>query len=82
MVNYSEMSNQPDCLNHQDLREYLTIIPRDPIGSESIAHVAEGRMGCWLRDHEGERNNCFSKIQLVGQKNIRAKHLALVKARL
>ena len=43
MVNYSEMSNQPDCLNHQDLREYLTIIPRDPIGSESIAHVAEGR---------------------------------------
>ena len=24
-------------------------------------------MGCWLRGHEGERN-CFSKIQLVGQK--------------
>ena len=22
----------------------------------------------WLRGHEGERNNCFSKIQLVGQK--------------
>ena len=22
----------------------------------------------WLRSHEGERNNCFSKIQLVGQK--------------
>ena len=21
----------------------------------------------WLRGHEGERNNCFSKIQLVGQ---------------
>ena len=37
-------------------------------GSESIAHEAEGRMGYWLRDHEGERNNCFSKIQLVGQK--------------
>ena len=35
---------------------------------ESIAHVAEGRMGYWLRGHEGERNNCFSKIQLVGQK--------------
>ena len=30
------------------------------MGYESIAHEAEG--------HEGERNNCFSKIQLVGQK--------------
>ena len=39
------------------------------MGSESIAHEAEGRMGYWLRGHEGERNNCFSKIQLVGQKN-------------
>ena len=38
------------------------------MGSESIAHEAEGRMGYWLRGHEGERNNCFSKIQLVGQK--------------
>ena len=37
------------------------------MGSEPIAHEAEGRMG-WLRGHEGERNNCFSKIQLVGQK--------------
>ena len=25
-------------------------------------------MGYWLRGHEGERNNCFGKIQLVGQK--------------
>ena len=25
-------------------------------------------MGYWLRDHEGPRNNYFSKIQLVGQK--------------
>ena len=33
-----------------------------------IAHEAEGRMGYWLRAHEGERNNCFSKIQLAGQK--------------
>ena len=24
--------------------------------------------GYWLRGHEGERNNCFSKIQLVGKK--------------
>ena len=38
------------------------------MGSESIAHEAEGRMGYWLRGHEGERNNCFSKIRLVGQK--------------
>ena len=38
------------------------------MGSESIAHEAEGRMGYWLRGYEGERNNCFSKIQLVGQK--------------
>ena len=27
-------------------------------------------------------NTCFSKIQLVGQKNIKTKHLSLVKARL
>ena len=29
------------------------------MGSESIAHEAEGRMGYWLRGHEGRRNNCF-----------------------
>ena len=34
---------------------YLTVIPR-------------ARMGYWRRGHEGERNNCFSKIQLVGKK--------------
>ena len=33
------------------------------MGSESIAHEPEGM------SHEGERNNCFSKTQLVGQKN-------------
>ena len=38
------------------------------MGSESIAHEAEGQMGYWLRGPKGERNNCFSKIQLVGQK--------------
>ena len=27
------------------------------MGSESIAHEAEGRMGYWLRGHEGKRNN-------------------------
>ena len=47
---------------------YLTIIPRARMGSESIAHEAEGRMGYWLRGREYERDNCFSKIQLVGQK--------------
>ena len=38
------------------------------MGSKSIAHEAEGRIGYRLRGHEGERNNCFRKIQLVGQK--------------
>ena len=46
------------------------------MGSESLIHEAEGRMGYWLRGHEGERNNCFSKIQLVGQKSIETKHLS------
>mgnify|MGYP006896118039 CR=1 FL=1 len=53
------------------------------MGYESIAHEAEGRMGFWLRGYEGEKNNCFSKIQLVGQKKkIKTKHLSQVKARL
>ena len=39
------------------------------MGSEPIAHEAEGRMDYYkLRGHEGERNNYFSKIQLVGEK--------------
>ena len=50
---------------------YLTIIPQARMGSESIAHEAEGWMSYWLRGHEGERDNCFSKIQLVGQKTSR-----------
>ena len=48
--------------------KYLTIIPKARMGSESIVHEAEGRMGFWFRGDESERNNCFSKIQLVGQK--------------
>jgi len=40
------------------------------MGSESIAHEAEGWLGYWRRGHDGERNNCFSNIQLVGPKNI------------
>ena len=51
------------------------------MGYESIAHEAEGRLGYRLRGYEGERNNCFSKIQLVAQKNIETKHLSQVKAR-
>ena len=53
------------------------------MGYESIVHEAEGRMAYWLIGYEGERNNnyCFSKIQLVGQKNMEAKHLSQVKAR-
>ena len=38
----------------------------EPEWAESIAHEAEGLMGYWFRGYEGERNNCFSKIQLVG----------------
>ena len=44
------------------------------MGSESIAHEAEGRMGYWLRGHEGERNNCFSQIQQL-VKNIENKKI-------
>ena len=47
---------------------YLTVIPRARMRSESVAHKTEGRMDYWLRGHEGKRNNCFNKIQLVGQK--------------
>ena len=61
-VNIGEWSPR---LRHGD---YLTIIPRARMDSESIALEAEGQMGYWLRGHEVERNNCFSKIQLVGQK--------------
>ena len=53
------------------------------MGYESIAHEAEGQMGYRLRGYEGEgNNNRFSKIQLVGQKNIKTKHFLQVKASL
>ena len=38
------------------------------MGSESTTHSAFGLMAYWPRGHEGERNICFSKIQLVDQK--------------
>ena len=31
---------------------YLRIISRAQMGSESIAHEAEGRMGYWIRGHD------------------------------
>ena len=51
------------------------------MGYESIAHEPKAE---WAIDSEAtrsERNNCFSKIQQVGQKNIETKHLSQVKAR-
>ena len=38
------------------------------MGSESIADEAEGQMGYRLRGHNGERNSCFSKIQVLKYK--------------
>ena len=55
---------------YRESYRYLTIVPQAQMCNESIAHEAEGQLGYWLRAHEGERNNCFSKIQLVGQENI------------
>ena len=46
------------------------------MGSESIAHEAEGRMDYWLRGHEGERNNIIVLVKsnyLV--KNIKNKNI-------
>ena len=36
-------------------------------------------MGYWLRGHEGERNNFFSKIQLDGQKYREEKNFSYLK---
>ena len=49
------------------------------MGSESIAHEVKGRMGYLLWGCEGERNNCFSKIKLVGNNNNETKQLYLAK---
>ena len=37
------------------------------MGSESIAHEAEGRMGYWLRGHQDERNkdNTFCLLLII-----------------
>ena len=43
--------------------KYLTIIPPARMGSELIAHEAKGRMGYWLRGHEGERNNIIVLVK-------------------
>ena len=73
---YSQSITQRKCL-YNFSTQYLTIIPRARMGSQSIAHEVEGRMGYLLRGHEGERN-CFSKIQLVGQKYRDKTTLAIV----
>ena len=56
------------------MQGYLTIIPPSRMGSKSIAPEAEGRKGYWLRGYEGERNNCFSKMQLVKNNNDNTNH--------
>ena len=57
------------CMHNKCMGLYGNLtIPRARMRSESIAHEAEDLTGYWLRGHEGERDNCFSKIQLVGQK--------------
>ena len=33
------------------------------MGSQSIAHEAEGQMGYWLRAHAGERNNIIVLVK-------------------
>ena len=45
------------------------------MGSESIAHETEGRMGYWLRGHKGQRNNSFSTESNWLVKNIETKQL-------
>ena len=46
------------------------------MGSESVAHEAEGLMGYWLRGHEGERNNCLVKSNYLVRNNENQKVLA------
>ena len=53
-------------------RLYLTIIPWAWLGSASIAHDAKGRMGYWLRGHEGERNNIVL-VKIIHPKKYRDK---------
>ena len=56
------------------------------MGSESIAHETEGRMGVsWAIDSEPMRARgiiVLVKSNKLVQKNIETKHLSLVKARL
>ena len=46
---------------------YLTIIPQARMDCESIAMRLKAEWAIHLRGRECERNNCFTKIQLVGQ---------------
>ena len=49
------------------LTDFLTIILRARMGSKSIAHETEDRMGYWLR---GERNKCFRWSKISRQNNL------------
>lgn len=51
------------------------------MGSELIAHEANGQMGYSLTGHSGERNNVLVKSNNLVKK-ILTKHLLLVKAKL
>ena len=52
---------------------FLPLFPTAEPGPGLINNYSSSPNGLWvnsywLRGHEGKRNNCFSKIQLVGQK--------------
>ena len=49
------------------------------MGYGAITHETEVRMGYWLRGYEGERNNCFSKIQHLSQ--VKAGHQSFFAAK-
>ena len=59
------LAGNSESLNNIEAKDYLTVM-----AEWAMSHEAEGRMGYWLRGHEGERNNCFSIIQVVGNKII------------
>ena len=53
-------------LNHPLVIQQLFLSPSWPLSQQPMRPEAEWAID--LRGHEGERNNCFNKIQLVGQK--------------
>ena len=55
------------------LHKHYYLIPWAQMGSELIAHDAEGRMGYWLSGHLGERNNIVLVKSNLFIKNIENK---------